>query len=140
MLRKLSIENQTFKIRTFLASSGRRAGPIAWLVQLLYRNMQRFRGGLVFKTHRLVYYSTLGRRVIKKKREAEWRVQTRRRGGLVFEAYRLLYHSTLGLRVIKKKKKTRGNVADTEQVPAGLTPNFSLPLSSSLSPSLVLAL
>ena len=31
--------------------------------------MQRFRGGLVFKAHRLLYHSTLGLRVIKKKRE-----------------------------------------------------------------------
>ena len=30
--------------------------------------MKRFRGGLVFKTHRLLYYSTLGLRVIKKKK------------------------------------------------------------------------
>ena len=30
--------------------------------------MQRFRGGLVFKAHRLVYHSTLGLRVIKKKK------------------------------------------------------------------------
>ena len=30
--------------------------------------MQRFRGGLVFKAHRLLYHSTLGSRVIKKKR------------------------------------------------------------------------
>ena len=29
--------------------------------------MKRFRGGLVFKAHRLVYHSTLGLRVIKKK-------------------------------------------------------------------------
>ena len=32
------------------------------------RNVQRFRGGLVFKAHRRVYHSTLGLRVIKKKR------------------------------------------------------------------------
>ena len=32
------------------------------------RNVQRFRGGLVFKAHRLVYHSTLGWRVIKKKK------------------------------------------------------------------------
>jgi len=32
--------------------------------------MQRFRGGLVFKAHRLVYHSTLGLRVIKKKKGA----------------------------------------------------------------------
>ena len=30
-------------------------------------NVQRFRGGLVFKAHRLLYHSTLGLRVIKKK-------------------------------------------------------------------------
>jgi len=38
-----------------------------WSVpQLLYRNAQRLRGGLVFKDHRLLYHSTLGLRVIKK--------------------------------------------------------------------------
>jgi len=31
--------------------------------------MKRFRGGLVCKAHRLVYHSTLGWRVIKKKEE-----------------------------------------------------------------------
>ena len=30
--------------------------------------VQRFRGGLVFKAHRLLYHSTLGLRVIKKKK------------------------------------------------------------------------
>ena len=30
--------------------------------------MKRFRGGLVFKAHRLLYYSTLGSRVITKKK------------------------------------------------------------------------
>jgi len=40
--------------------------------QLLYRNMQRFRGGLVFKAHRPLYHSTLGLRLIKKRiRETE---------------------------------------------------------------------
>jgi len=38
--------------------------------QLLYRNVQRFRGGLVFKAHRRLYHSTLGLRVIKKKKFA----------------------------------------------------------------------
>ena len=41
--------------------------------QLLYRNMQRFRGGLVFKAHILLYYSTLGLRVIKKNRQGRAR-------------------------------------------------------------------
>jgi len=36
--------------------------------QLLRRNVKRFQGGLVLKAHRLVYHSTLGWRVIKKKR------------------------------------------------------------------------
>jgi len=31
--------------------------------------VKRFRGGLVFKAHRRLYHSTLGLRVIKKKRE-----------------------------------------------------------------------
>ena len=31
--------------------------------------MNRFRGGLVFKAHRLVYHSTLDLRVIKKKKK-----------------------------------------------------------------------
>jgi len=37
--------------------------------ELLRRNVNRFRGGLVFKAHRLVYHSTLGLRVIKKKKK-----------------------------------------------------------------------
>ena len=32
-----------------------------------FSNVERFRGGLVFKAHRLVYQSTLGSRVINKK-------------------------------------------------------------------------
>ena len=42
--------------------------------QLLSRNVERFRGGLVFKAHRLLYHLTLGSRVIKKKRRYPWRV------------------------------------------------------------------
>ena len=37
--------------------------------QLLYRNVQQFRGGLVFKAHRLLYHPTLGLRVIKREGE-----------------------------------------------------------------------
>ena len=36
--------------------------------RLLRSNLKRFRGGLVFKIHRLVYHSTLGSRVIQKRR------------------------------------------------------------------------
>ena len=39
--------------------------------QLLRRDVKRFRGGLVFKAHRLVYHSTLAWRVIKKKKKGE---------------------------------------------------------------------
>ena len=38
--------------------------------QLLSRNVERLRGGLVFKAHRSLYHSTLGSRVIKKKKKA----------------------------------------------------------------------
>ena len=37
--------------------------------QLLRRNVKRSRGGLVFKAHFFVYHSTLGLRVIKKKKK-----------------------------------------------------------------------
>ena len=41
--------------------------------ELLHRNVKRFRGGLVFKAHRLLYHSNLGSGVInKKKRRLFW--------------------------------------------------------------------
>jgi len=65
----------------------------------------------VFKAHRLFYHSTLGLKVIKKKKkyfsfmsEAN---QLLVRTLTVFKARRLLHHSTLGLRRIKKKKKKK---------------------------------
>jgi len=39
--------------------------------------VQRFRGGLVFKAHRLLYHSTLGLRVIKKRRRRLTETQRR---------------------------------------------------------------
>jgi len=56
----------------------RRSTPLPWEREretvrqrdresLKYQNVQRFRGGLVSKAHRLLYDSTLGSRVIKKK-------------------------------------------------------------------------
>jgi len=39
---------------------------------VLHRNVKRFRGGLEFKAHRPVYHSTLGSRVIKKKKKGWW--------------------------------------------------------------------
>jgi len=41
-----------------------REGYLQQQVQTLRINVQRFRGGLVFKARRLVYHSTLGWRVI----------------------------------------------------------------------------
>ena len=38
-------------------------------VQLLGRNVERFRGGLVLKARRLLCHSTLGSRVIKKEKK-----------------------------------------------------------------------
>jgi len=35
-------------------------------MKLLHINVQRFRGGLVFKAHGILYHSTLGLRVIKR--------------------------------------------------------------------------
>ena len=48
------------------AAKGRGFGIPA---QLLYRNVQRFQGGLEFKAHRFVYHSTLGLRVKKKRKQ-----------------------------------------------------------------------
>ena len=44
--------------------------------QVLYINVQWFRGGLVFKAHRRVYHSTLGLRVVKKKKNRLKRART----------------------------------------------------------------
>ena len=52
-------------------------------MQLLYINVQRFRGGLVFKAHRLWYHSTPGLKLIKKKKSTG----TKREKGLVPQAY-----------------------------------------------------
>ena len=40
------------------------------LKQLLYRKVQRFRGGIVFKAHKLFYHSALGLRVIRKQKKS----------------------------------------------------------------------
>ena len=45
------------------------AASVSIQEQLLRRNMKGFRGGLAFKAHRLLYYSTLGWRVMKKRKE-----------------------------------------------------------------------
>ena len=55
-------------------------------------HVKRFRGGLVFKAHRPVYHSTLGLRVIKKKKN-EYRVLESAAAGL--GDFRLDHHRTL---------------------------------------------
>ena len=52
-----------------LASMGMDMQQVQKTKQPLYRNVQRFRGGLVFKAHRCVYHITLGLRVMKKKKK-----------------------------------------------------------------------
>ena len=83
--------------------------PLSRVLNILHRNVQRFRGGLVFKAHRLCAYpTTVARRPLR----GGWGLNEKRfRGGLVFKAHRLLYHSKLGLRVIKRES--------TRQCPAG---------------------
>ena len=49
-------------------SSGANLVQFSISERLLRRNVKRFRGGLVFKADRLLYHSTLGLRVIKKKK------------------------------------------------------------------------
>ena len=39
---------------------------------LLSRKVEQFRGGLVFKAHRWLYHSTLGSRIIKRKKKDTW--------------------------------------------------------------------
>ena len=51
-----------------------------------YRNVQRLRGGLVFNDHRLVYHSTLGVRVIKKRRREA------NSEDVIFEEYIMMDH------------------------------------------------
>jgi len=45
------------------------SSPFLTSIYLSTHRMQRFRGGLVFKAHRLVYHSTLGLKVIKKNKK-----------------------------------------------------------------------
>jgi len=53
---------------TTLVKPNRLRRDWVWVEPLLHRNVQRFRGGLLFKAHRLLYHSTLGFRVMKKKK------------------------------------------------------------------------
>jgi hypothetical protein len=44
--------------------------PAPAALPVSYRNVQRFRGGLVSKAHGLLYHSSLGLRIIKKKEKS----------------------------------------------------------------------
>jgi len=67
---------QTLRVRHHISLLGEVLVPdvhpllsrFAFRVEGLELNMKRFRGGLVFKAHRLWHHSTLGWRVIKKKK------------------------------------------------------------------------
>ena len=62
--------NRFYRCRTLLKMRRPHVDcPGLWYEQLLERNVQRFRGGLVFKAHRRLHHSTLGLRVIKKKQD-----------------------------------------------------------------------
>jgi len=52
------------------SSHSLRPWPACFGGLLLRRKVKRFRGGLVFEAHRLLYHSTLGLRVINKKKVA----------------------------------------------------------------------
>jgi len=61
---------KTVKARFWTWLSGKRYNTFKlFLLRSEADLLERFRGGLVFKAHRLVYHSTLGLRVITKKKD-----------------------------------------------------------------------
>ena len=60
--------------------------------------MKRFRGGLVFKAHRLVHHSTLGWRVIKKREDEDDPLRSGVRVLVIQESMSLKYEPTLRLK------------------------------------------
>ena len=62
--RRLFGNNTQFPLEAIWRARARWSGN-----DVLYINVQRFRGRLVFKAHRLLYHSTLGLRVMKKKKK-----------------------------------------------------------------------
>ena len=63
-------------LNTFQGVPSSLGSGLAQTLQLLRKNVKRFRGGLVFKAHRRVYHSTLRLRVIKKKQKKTLRRST----------------------------------------------------------------
>jgi len=76
--------------------------------QLLYRTVQRFRGGLVFKAHRRVYHSTLGLRVIKKKKKKNIDAALVIAGGVCTKAGRRTAHSPVNAAHLRKPRPDSG--------------------------------
>ena len=64
-----------------------------WVKTSWSRFVKWFRGGLVFKAHRLVYHSTLGWRVIKKKKKVEVLRDGREPPGQTFSLGARLVHA-----------------------------------------------
>ena len=96
---------------------------VDWLVpkvaeQPLRRNVQRFKAGLVFEAHRLVYHSTLCRRVTKKKKRRTFhrRISTRSKveGPLIPEADRLV-PKVAERREARLPHRSRANMAHVGQ-------------------------
>jgi len=58
----------------------------------------RFRGGLVFKAHRLLYHSTLGVRVTKKKKKKKIKMNVRGGGGVRSRGFFLFFTRVTGPR------------------------------------------
>ena len=74
-------------------------------LRVMKKKKRADRIGLVCKAPRLLHHATLGVRVTKKTEKRVNRSDMKRfRGGLVCKAHRRVHHSTLGLRVIKKQK------------------------------------
>ena len=63
----IPVRDATDKRQALPGRSPRVGSAVSVPLHLLHRNVQRFRGGLVCKAHRLLYHSTLGLRVIQKK-------------------------------------------------------------------------
>jgi len=89
--------------------------------QLLRKNIKRFRGGFVFKAHILLYHSTLGLRVIKKKKTAHHNRRQWLRG--VKYSFLLLNLPGLPFDFVLKTFLTLGCKQDRSRFPQRSMPN-----------------
>ena len=101
--------------------------------QLLRRNVKRFRGGLVFKAHRLVYHSTLGLRIIKKKKRVEdaaertWFTSTEMCGGSEASSYLRLIDSCITQLKAQGPSRTYKEIKEDEEALGGSGTRRSAP-------------